>query len=185
MYKRWKNKEEYLLGIGTPHEYLDILNVIFDDDLFSFLNEYSIELNYYELDIFLNARDNIIFFKQSHFSQNLVVFNRQIEQLKKNANRQQFFSESQIEIRLPQLPHVTLSFMVESYKKTTMHEDTIRDLYSYFGKKQLPKKDTKAIQQAKNKYNKTLSGIENYNNKTLYCKPPITQSFHHQTFLSL
>ena len=119
---------------------IDFIKKTISDDIFEYLKAYRIDLNLFNLSVFVRTIDDIDFFKKSKLSTDGKEYKREIEQLKTKADTLQFYSKDPIEIRLPILPHVSIYLMVEQLRKDGVSEKNIKLLNSFFdGRLRLPK----------------------------------------------
>ena len=124
------------------------LKTIIDNEFLEYVNYiYSIcnnSLEAFHYDVFLSYAEEFTFFIKSKFSTDAKEFQREIDQLKKYANKVSYFSYSDIKIRLPQLPQDTLYMMIGTLKESGLSEECIRLFFNYFERIRYPKK-TKSL----------------------------------------
>jgi len=128
---------------------LDHIESILDDKLIEHFNTYfyDTQIDIWHIEFFLYVVDSVRFFKKSRFSTDAKEYKREVDQLKKQADKMQYFSPTQLRIKIPQLPQDVIYPMVKRFKRYGLDDQNIRYFYDFFeDRKRLPRK-TKSYQE--------------------------------------
>ena len=94
---------------------------------------YDIDIEIIHIAYFFDVIEEITFFNKSGFSHDAHEFNREVKQLKKEADKLQFFSKEQIKIRIPKLPFIVIYSLKKRFERYGLSKDKIYFFTSYFG----------------------------------------------------
>jgi len=83
--------------------------------------------------LFFKTIESVNFFELSKFSRDVHEYNREVNQLKKTADKLQKFSKEQIIIKIPILPYITIYQMIVTFKRYGLTKNEIEIFISYFG----------------------------------------------------
>ena len=134
-----KMKQYFYVQLNAEPWILDYITENLSDELFIHINDYELDLDYTDIFNIINAIDDIAKHKKQRMSDESSEYFREIEQIKKNADKLQSLSKDDLEIELPRLPFQTYFMLMEYFKcRGALSEDTIKDI-SLFFKKRMPK----------------------------------------------
>ncbi len=152
-----------IIDLNTKNSIVCIEHIenMIDDNMIEHFNahfeETDIDIHY--LEEFIKTVEEVRFFKKSKLSSDATEFKREIGELKKKADYLQHFSDDNITIRLPSLPHYAILSKMDYFKEEKINEDIIRAFHEFFkDRKRLPK-TTKLYKERVKEFHETSNTL--------------------------
>lgn len=126
--------EAFISSLNSRVNLIGIKSIL-TDEILAHLNAflYDKDIEIIHISHLFDVIEEVTFFKKSGFSPDSQEFNREVKQLKKEADKLQLFSKEQIKIRIPKLPFIVIYSMKKRFKRYGLSKNEIDIFTSYFG----------------------------------------------------
>jgi hypothetical protein len=117
---------------------------LLSDEFYEFIESYNeLDLNFLDIVIIMNVKNKIDDFVVKQHSANATAFNREVEQLKKDADKLVKYTDETIIVSLPFRASVSLSMLVHYFELIKADKDTMDIIIKHFFNTTKPRTDNK------------------------------------------